>query len=347
MKKIWSVMLVAVLLLSVAVIPTFAQETSVIEEPVLQVLDAVEKDCNIKVVVKLRDYLDEVENAKITMQTNTVCGYTKDEADTRDKLGEWLNTQTSLKNEFYENANQDIVEQMNLCSDELLEYFQTRYTLFVTKERVLEISAINGVVSISLKGGFVKPDAEHLYEEQLYKEYYIESDVYKYDEVYYHRNVNDEIDWALIETVFQYAQPLNVYAVIGDRVWLGDSIWPTVNYCIYDVEQSKFFDICQINWADYDGLEDVILSLELGVPIGDADVDGQLSVLDATYIQRVLAKLIIFPTDDLSSYFRVTPDELNYLSDIDRDGERSIIDATLIQMKLAKLDLPVATPDEV
>ncbi len=347
MKRVLGVLLVVVLLLSVAVISTFAQETSVIDESVLQVLNSVENECNIKVVVELRDYLDEVESAKITMQTNTMCGYTKDEADTKDKLGEWLNTQTALTNEFYENANKDIVEQMNLSSDELLEYFQTKYTLFVTKERILEISAINGVVNINLKGGFVKPDSEHLYEEQLYKKYYIESDIYKYDEVYYHRNKNGEIDWTLIETVFQYAQPLNVYAVIGDRVWLGDSVWPTVNYCIYDVEETKFFDICQINWDDYDGLEDVILSLELGVPIGDADVDGQLSVLDATYIQRTLAKLIIFPTDDLSSYFRVTQDELNYLSDIDRDGERSIIDATLIQMKLAKLDVPVATPDQV
>ena len=62
--------------------------------------------------------------------------------------------------------------------------------------------------------------------------------------------------------------------------------------------------------------------------IGDADRDGEVSILDATMIQRYLAGL----------------NELNrikmYLADTDGDGEVSILDATAIQRWLASLSAP-------
>ncbi len=62
--------------------------------------------------------------------------------------------------------------------------------------------------------------------------------------------------------------------------------------------------------------------------LGDSDFDGDISILDATYIQRHLAKLTVLSTDALKC------------SDVDDDGDVSIIDATNIQRHLAKLTAP-------
>lgn len=59
---------------------------------------------------------------------------------------------------------------------------------------------------------------------------------------------------------------------------------------------------------------------------GDADRDGEVTIVDATVIQRYLAKII-------------TEGELNRANaDVDDDGTVAIIDATHIQRKLAKLE---------
>ena len=60
--------------------------------------------------------------------------------------------------------------------------------------------------------------------------------------------------------------------------------------------------------------------------LGDADCDGEVSVLDATQIQMFVAGI-------------VTPDdEQKAVSDVDNDGEISVLDATKIRMKLAGLE---------
>ena len=58
---------------------------------------------------------------------------------------------------------------------------------------------------------------------------------------------------------------------------------------------------------------------------GDCDLDGRVSVLDATYVQRYLALITDMPF--LSQAF----------ADYDSDGDISITDATRIQMKIANI----------
>ena len=69
--------------------------------------------------------------------------------------------------------------------------------------------------------------------------------------------------------------------------------------------------------------------------LGDADTDGEVSVLDATAIQRHLAnmQLLSFKGENLG--------------DVDRNEELSIIDATLIQRYDAKLPAPEEIGEEV
>ena len=64
-----------------------------------------------------------------------------------------------------------------------------------------------------------------------------------------------------------------------------------------------------------------------GYLLGDADDDGILSVMDATYIQMALVGLKSF--DDFKSEF---------IADIDKDKSPSVMDATIIQKSIAKLD---------
>ena len=61
---------------------------------------------------------------------------------------------------------------------------------------------------------------------------------------------------------------------------------------------------------------------------GDADHDGKVTIIDATKIQRFLAKLV----DDPDGYIRLA-------GDVDGDG-LNIIDATRIQRYLARIDNP-------
>ena len=59
--------------------------------------------------------------------------------------------------------------------------------------------------------------------------------------------------------------------------------------------------------------------------LGDIDLDGELSVIDATEIQMYIAKL------------KQLSDEQLAVSDTDKDEEISVLDATQIQRYLAKL----------
>ena len=62
-----------------------------------------------------------------------------------------------------------------------------------------------------------------------------------------------------------------------------------------------------------------------GTLLGDADMDGEVSILDATRIQRRLADLC-------------TDADINKVNaDVDFDGDVTIIDATCIQRKIAGL----------
>ena len=63
--------------------------------------------------------------------------------------------------------------------------------------------------------------------------------------------------------------------------------------------------------------------------LGDADGDGEVTVIDATMIQRVLASMPGAVVDKAAA-------------DVDGDGEVTVVDATYIQRYLASM--PVAFP---
>ena len=188
----------------------------------------------------------------------------------------------------------------------------------------------------------VEQEAEYICKDSFLKQYHSAAE---YQEMYAHYTGlggEETIDWVFVFARKQFEEPMSRCQLVGERILFTDSgYYPfTFGYCIYDVESDMFKGLTEIittgDVNNYEGLLDYWESLELGVPLGDADNDGMLSVLDATYIQMVIAKLCEFNgNDDLRDYIFVGVD---YISDFDRDGERTILDATAIQIKLAGLN---------
>ena len=87
-----------------------------------------------------------------------------------------------------------------------------------------------------------------------------------------------------------------------------------------------------IEYAIAKGIDYVITDpdyYEVEILLGDADGDNDVSILDATRIQRWLA-----------SYNDGNEEQVLLCGDTDRDGDVSILDATLIQRWLAQFTVP-------
>ena len=117
-------------------------------------------------------------------------------------------------------------------------------------------------------------------------------------------------------------------------------------YGVYDKGSGAFYDLTVAWERGFGGLYDAWNALpsdaELArecsaVLIGDADGDGKVNILDATRIQRVLAKLDAdtSPGPDSADFFYGWP--IAGVCDYDRDGKVTVLDATSIQRCLVSL----------
>lgn len=163
-----------------------------------------------------------------------------------------------------------------------------------------------------------------------------------YDERYYHKDTDGAIDWVLIYT-FNMAQvewEVRTGCVIGNRAIYDVSECSAFEswYGVYDVRNNRFIALPNATDEVFPDLTDVVNHLKLGVMIGDVDRDGLISILDATYIQKILAGLMHNTMiEDMDMFYgkALNEDTIQYVSDYDRDGERSVLDATGIQKYLA------------
>lgn len=129
------------------------------------------------------------------------------------------------------------------------------------------------------------------------------------------------------------------YGVFDEYVLSSGSGMPyDLGYYFYDVLEDKFY---QFHEAWENGLVDMeellgVNSVDISI-LGDIDRNKELSIMDATEIQRGLAGITEFQED---YFFRFSSSEyggeVSHIADIDRDGSVSIFDATAIQRKLAK-----------
>ncbi len=185
------------------------------------------------------------------------------------------------------------------------------------------------------------------YEERIREAEYNGED-YGYYEHYYHYDENGEIDWCLIDADFATFATCDIKLMRLDSIILvrTSGYQPfAMNCAVYDVKTDEIIDIVgnYEKLQKYEGLEEAIAQVYPTQIIGDCDLDGKISILDATAIQMKLATGLGMGT--CKKYEDIHGDPCQ-LADLDGDEKVTILDATAIQFKLAKLDIPVATPDK-
>lgn len=146
---------------------------------------------------------------------------------------------------------------------------------------------------------------------------------------------DDAFDFLLISTALPIVSDALDSMVLGDRYIACNHIYYPFRftYAFFDIEKAEFVPLTENILDEYPLMDYYFDEYKIGVPFGDADCNSKLSVLDATYIQRVVAKLDEFGIDENLSYYNLPTD---FRSDINFDNEVNILDATCIQLILAK-----------
>ena len=347
MKKLISLVLVLVLMLSVAVMPVLAKSSKFTSD-LAQKLETMKDEDVIAVNVHHTTGIDESLAKQLTFEE---CGIKYDEWQTNEERWEFETIYRRIKREMQDELSLEIFEKLNFTEDEIREY-GTFFGLKLSKARIYEVAQSDLVHTIEIyddPNSIPENDFLFIMEflEQSKNNYDYNQHLYSrtYDELYYHYDENGELDWVLVYCAVMSSPSFN-YAVFGDMVYIGDWCSPyKTGGGLYDVKENRFMDLCELDdLKEYDGLWDYLYERNFMYPIGDADNDRKLTVMDATIIQKKLAGIKDFfydhyYHDDMTQpghYFKIKGD-LNYITDIDRDGKRTIMDATAIQLKLAEL----------
>ena len=166
-----------------------------------------------------------------------------------------------------------------------------------------------------------------------------EDGVKEFKELYYHKKDGyTTCDWALVYCETNVEQPGISANIFGARVLYRTSAYVpfTYGYGVYNYRTKSFVDLVEA-WDDdkYEGLHEAFEARNAGMLLGDANKDNQLTIGDATKIQRYLARMIEDnAVGEQSAENGKT--ETEYICDFNKDGTVNISDVTAIQKKLAK-----------
>ncbi len=124
---------------------------------------------------------------------------------------------------------------------------------------------------------------------------------------------------------YEYCETTNLLFESGLSIFAGRSY--------YDCQDDDFYSlevIASTNPEIIDMIIDKQFTERVGY-IGDVDKDGEISVIDATKIQRHIAKLNFL--------------SIEKIADVDNDGITDIVDATLLQQYVAGIinEFPIET----
>lgn len=172
---------------------------------------------------------------------------------------------------------------------------------------------------------------------------------YSYDELYYYsyqkRYGSTEMfeitpDYVLVDAMAYHSPPIDAYDVIGDYiVTCGCGNPDHLRYYVYTPKDDKIYTLREAYEAGIKDIDKVFTDYGLGTLIGDLDNDRKLTIKDATYLQKCLAKIEGFELPESAS--GLTESEyVNWMAniaDFDFDNSINIKDATAIQKHLAKI----------
>ena len=278
---------------------------------------------------------------RLAYNARVYIGFSDEDCVTHADYDRYLSESRRIKSEYHVRKNTEFYEIIADSADVELDYL-SRYTpmIFIrtTAGEVEKIAALPQVWMISLDQEQTVNDEptdvangeerfSELFRTALARDHQLIADdnakIYEdYEECY------DGCCWTLIKAhVKQFETTEWVgYTRIGGRVlswWApGVFIYP-FGYFVYDKNDDTLMPIENADTEKYD-LEAVMAALGIGTIIGDADRDGEVTVMDATRVQRLIACLV----DNL---------DVDNAADVDGDGSISILDATMIQRHVAEL----------
>lgn len=174
------------------------------------------------------------------------------------------------------------------------------------------------------------PDASVHYGEEF--------DYRDYQELY----VGD--DWAMIQAHWcgiELPWEMRFSIAFGNRIlteWTAGVTRFGYGLFVYDKSQDTFYPIEEVCPDAYAGILDVMEELHIGRPLGDADGDGEINIVDATAIQRDLADLDSLPENDWYCMSNGSGWAYYLFADADCDSDVTVMDATRIQRRIAELE---------
>ena len=306
MKKLLSLLLVLSLILGVCMVSVFAadvKKTPVAEEKT-DVTLLEESETLAAVRAQLKQFFDEKKAAgEHAFRGAYVCEFEESFDENYDVV--WIIYYWTDRDEVVSAVNAFLQE--NGIDQDLVAYMESEDT--AEEPSTLETEAL------------VKAKFEAKYSKEI-----AESEFgYLCSVLYANTDENGELEWALcrgsidgVAEVLGYVKLSKVFLTTGDAAPFG------IEFAVYDAEKDEFV-LMDEDLSAYRGLEETMVKLGIAYPIGDADYDRELTIYDATIIQRYLAGLNNQKIDEFLCY-------------VDDDDEISILDATAIQLKLAKIE---------
>lgn len=309
----------------------------------LQVMAESDDDAKLEVYITLKCNIDKEAASK---QAIKECGYIG---------GLPLNMSLDEVYAYKAAYNRIIFEQESAVADsfvaksaipdeDIVYHGKCAYIIArLTKDQIATISAYDEVQSIDYGEANTDSPTENdqpyelplgMYFDRFKEKYETQYDhTAFYRELYYHHNADNEIDWALVRCELNIVEPMPYSSVIGNRVILHDScsLPFSSGYALYDVKEDKFISAASAEASEYDGFTKAFDdNVNDGRLLGDIDGDGEITVIDATIIQRCDIRIQDFPEDDEIKPWTTWHYAPKYYSDFNRDGERDILDATCI-----------------
>ena len=332
--------------------------------------------------VQMWVYPPNISEDQLKYQAYIKAGLSFDDAINKDmeKMNRYIIARRHILFELQENECREVVGQIGIPDERVKEISGLVVIAYMTKSELEAAAKLRKVETILFDEYEEEPTeapteaSAEIMEGELYLDKFKKQsgfdneakwygdeadDLLVYRELYYHKDDNGETDWALIyasSEVFP-CYPGGLYTVVGNRVYKQEDSYYSpfgINYGVYDVKKDRFFDVLNMNKADYPGFgrafdryatmgRKTSYPNETGRLIGDMDGDYELTIIDATLIQRCEVRMRDWPEDDLidpDGYYNDIADiaPLTYYSDFDRDGERDSVDATKLQRYIIGMD---------
>lgn len=264
MKKVLSLLLCVCVLLSSAFVAVNAVNEKI--QPSLTEKIAQDNNALISVSIDLQLKFNKSEIEKYVLKNYE--GADKDADLFLKSYREEVVKTISPQVQKFVDDNNEYLEKIKFQGDSIGLVIADVYAYNVEKiaqyDLVSEINYWNDTIQIS-------EASKYLYKEEFIKTFDAEnapeSDI-SYDELYYHKNANNEVDWVLIYGWIGVPAEVETSVVVGNRIINSGGLFTPfeVGYGVYDVNEKKFYDI-----KDYksvpnklDELESVLTELNIG-----------------------------------------------------------------------------------